>query len=167
MPMVRALRPQWGAVAHLDRRHRPGDHPGGQRLCLTSGTRRFKDSSIGRTLGASPPALRQAHADAAGGDLAVGHSRAVAFMGWFGARGLASIVFAVIVEDAHLPYAGTIVAASYLTVGLSVLVHGALGGAAGRSLRHLVPSRRGQEPSRDGEPASARAPGAGIRVAGR
>ncbi len=48
----------------------------------------------------------------------------VAFMGWFGPRGLASIVFAVIVEDAHLAHAGTIVAATYLTVGLSVLVHG-------------------------------------------
>ncbi len=48
----------------------------------------------------------------------------VAFMGWFGPRGLASIVFAVIVEDAHLPHAATIVAATYLTVGLSVLVHG-------------------------------------------
>lgn len=54
------------------------------------------------------------------------HARAptVAFMGWFGPRGLASIVFAVIVEDAHLPHAGTIVAASCLTVGLSVLLHG-------------------------------------------
>jgi sodium/hydrogen antiporter len=54
------------------------------------------------------------------------HARAptVAFVGWFGPRGLASIVFAVIVEDAHLPRAGTIVAASYLTVGLSVLLHG-------------------------------------------
>ena len=54
------------------------------------------------------------------------HARAptVAFIGWFGPRGLASIVFAVIVEDAHLPHAGTIVAASYLTVGLSVLLHG-------------------------------------------
>ena len=54
------------------------------------------------------------------------HARAptVAFIGWFGPRGLASIVFAVIVEDAHLPHAGTIVAATYLTVGLSVLVHG-------------------------------------------
>ena len=48
----------------------------------------------------------------------------VAFIGWFGPRGLASIVFAVIVEDEHLAHAGTIVAASYLTVGLSVLVHG-------------------------------------------
>ena len=54
------------------------------------------------------------------------HARAptVAFIGWFGPRGLASIVFAVIVEDAHLPHAGTIVAATYLTVGLSVLLHG-------------------------------------------
>ena len=48
----------------------------------------------------------------------------VAFMGWFGPRGLASIVFAVMVEDAHLAHAGTIVTATYLTVGLSVLVHG-------------------------------------------
>ena len=48
----------------------------------------------------------------------------VAFMGWFGPPGLASIVFAVIVEDAHLAHAGTIVAATYLTVGLSVLLHG-------------------------------------------
>ena len=30
----------------------------------------------------------------------------VAFMGWFGPRGLASIVFAVIVEDARLPHSG-------------------------------------------------------------
>ena len=48
----------------------------------------------------------------------------VAFIGWFGPRGLASIVFAVIVEDEHLAHAGTIVTASYVTVGLSVLVHG-------------------------------------------
>ncbi len=48
----------------------------------------------------------------------------VAFIGWFGPRGLASIVFAVIVEDAHLAHSPTIVLACYLTVGLSVLVHG-------------------------------------------
>ena len=48
----------------------------------------------------------------------------VAFMGWFGPRGLASIVFAVIVEDAHLPHSATIATATYLTVGLSVLLHG-------------------------------------------
>ena len=48
----------------------------------------------------------------------------VAFIGWFGPRGLASIVFAVIVEDAHVAHAATIVAATYLTVGLSVFAHG-------------------------------------------
>ncbi len=44
----------------------------------------------------------------------------VAFIGWFGPRGLASIVFAVIVEDAHWPHTGVILTATYLTVGLSV-----------------------------------------------
>jgi sodium/hydrogen antiporter len=48
----------------------------------------------------------------------------VAFMGWFGPRGLASIVFAVIVEDAHLPHSEEIATVTHLTVGLSVLVHG-------------------------------------------
>ncbi len=44
---------------------------------------------------------------------------------WVGsARGLASIVFAVIVEDAHLPHSAEIATVTYLTVGLSVLVHG-------------------------------------------
>ena len=49
----------------------------------------------------------------------------VAFMGWFGPRGLASIVFAVIVlEESRLPHEQTILLAVYLTVGLSVLLHG-------------------------------------------
>ena len=48
----------------------------------------------------------------------------VAFMGWFGPRGLASIVFAVIVEDAHLAHTSDIVTTTYVTVGLSVLAHG-------------------------------------------
>ena len=51
-------------------------------------------------------------------------TRTVAFIGWFGPRGLASIVFAVIVEDTHQAHAGAILTACYLTVGLSVLVHG-------------------------------------------
>jgi NhaP-type Na+/H+ or K+/H+ antiporter len=48
----------------------------------------------------------------------------VAFMGWFGPRGLASIVFAVVVEDSSQTHSATILAAAYLTVGLSVLAHG-------------------------------------------
>jgi NhaP-type Na+/H+ or K+/H+ antiporter len=49
----------------------------------------------------------------------------VAFLGWFGPRGLASIVFAVIVvQEAHLPGTGSILLAAYATVGLSVFAHG-------------------------------------------
>jgi len=49
----------------------------------------------------------------------------LAFLGWFGPRGLASIVFAVIVvEESNLPHEHLIVLAIYLTVGLSVLAHG-------------------------------------------
>jgi NhaP-type Na+/H+ or K+/H+ antiporter len=48
-----------------------------------------------------------------------------AFLGWFGPRGLASIVFAVIVvEQSHLPHVQTILLTTYATVGLSVLAHG-------------------------------------------
>jgi sodium/hydrogen antiporter len=49
----------------------------------------------------------------------------ISFLGWFGPRGLASIVFAVIaVQEAHLPGATTIVLTIYLTIGLSVFAHG-------------------------------------------
>jgi len=49
----------------------------------------------------------------------------IAFLGWFGPRGLASIVFAVIVaEEADLPHTTTILLTTYITVGLSVLAHG-------------------------------------------
>jgi sodium/hydrogen antiporter len=49
----------------------------------------------------------------------------VAFAGWFGPRGLASIVFAVIVvQESHLPQTDTIVLVTYITVGLSVFAHG-------------------------------------------
>jgi NhaP-type Na+/H+ or K+/H+ antiporter len=48
----------------------------------------------------------------------------VAFIGWFGPRGLASIVFAVIVEDTYQAHAATLLTACYLTVGLSVFLHG-------------------------------------------
>jgi sodium/hydrogen antiporter len=46
------------------------------------------------------------------------------FIGWFGPRGLASIVFAVIVFDAGLPGRGTIAATAACTVLLSVIAHG-------------------------------------------
>ena len=55
------------------------------------------------------------------------HARAptLGFLGWFGPRGLASIVFAVIVvEESNLPHEHLIALAIYLTVGLSVFAHG-------------------------------------------
>jgi len=49
----------------------------------------------------------------------------VAFLGWFGPRGLASIVFAlIVVQEADLPHASVITTTTYATVGLSVLLHG-------------------------------------------
>jgi sodium/hydrogen antiporter len=50
----------------------------------------------------------------------------LAFLGWFGPRGLASIVFAVLVlEEGGLPHDDVILVATYITIGLSVLAHGA------------------------------------------
>ena len=50
----------------------------------------------------------------------------VQFMGWFGPRGLASIIFAeLIVEDAVLPGSDLIVTLTMVTVGLSIYAHGA------------------------------------------
>ena len=46
------------------------------------------------------------------------------FVGWFGPRGLASVVFAVIVLDAGLPGKETVTAAVAVTVILSILAHG-------------------------------------------
>ena len=49
----------------------------------------------------------------------------IAFLGWFGPRGLASIVFAVIlVEDGHLAHEPLLLNTIFLTIGLSVLLHG-------------------------------------------
>jgi NhaP-type Na+/H+ or K+/H+ antiporter len=49
----------------------------------------------------------------------------VGFLGWFGPRGLASIVFAVIlVEEGGLPHDSVITTAIVITIGLSVLAHG-------------------------------------------
>jgi NhaP-type Na+/H+ or K+/H+ antiporter len=46
------------------------------------------------------------------------------FMGWFGPRGLASIVFTVMVVGQHLPGNDTIVAVVVWTIVLSVFAHG-------------------------------------------
>jgi NhaP-type Na+/H+ or K+/H+ antiporter len=46
------------------------------------------------------------------------------FMGWFGPRGLASIVFAVIVLNAGLPGGNVIAMTVVCTILLSVVLHG-------------------------------------------
>jgi NhaP-type Na+/H+ or K+/H+ antiporter len=48
----------------------------------------------------------------------------VLFMGWFGPRGLASIVFTVMMLEAHLPEARTIALTAACTIILSVVAHG-------------------------------------------
>jgi NhaP-type Na+/H+ or K+/H+ antiporter len=49
----------------------------------------------------------------------------VAFVGWFGPRGLASLVFAVILlQEADLPGETALLTVSFLTIGLSILAHG-------------------------------------------
>ncbi|HEY4277865.1 MAG TPA: hypothetical protein VGM91_06580 [Conexibacter sp.] len=46
------------------------------------------------------------------------HAPSVAFLRWFGPRGLASIVFAVIVvRESNLPHVSTILVTTYVTVG--------------------------------------------------
>lgn len=46
------------------------------------------------------------------------------FLAWFGPRGLASLAFATIVWSEQIPEAGTLVAVTILTVGISLVVHG-------------------------------------------
>ena len=79
------------------------------------------------------------------------------FLGWFGPRGLASIVFAVIVvEQSNLAHEHLIVLAIYLTVGLSVLAHGLDRGAARGPLWPLVRAAPARAVAADGERARRR-----------
>ena len=52
----------------------------------------------------------------------------VMYLGWFGPRGLASIVFAVLVVEANVPHDATIVDAAVLTVIASIVLHGLTAG---------------------------------------
>ena len=74
------------------------------------------------------------------------------FLGWFGPRGLASIVFAVIVvEESNLPHEHLIVLAIYLTVGLSVFAHGLSAAPLAAPLRPLVRAAPARQGPADGE----------------
>jgi sodium/hydrogen antiporter len=82
------------------------------------------------------------------------------FVGWFGPRGLASIVFAVIViEESSLPHETLIVQAIYLTVGLSVLAHGLTAAPlADRYARWYEQHPREQPPPMESAPAEVTRP---------
>ena len=95
------------------------------------------------------------------------HARAptLGFLGWFGPRGLASIVFAVIVvEESNLPHEHVIVLAIYLTVGLSVFAHGlSAAPLANRYARWYEHHPRDKAPAMESGPAEvprARGPAA-------
>jgi NhaP-type Na+/H+ or K+/H+ antiporter len=76
------------------------------------------------------------------------------FLGWFGPRGLASIVFAlIVVAESELPHQQLIVLAVYLTVGLSVFVHGlSAAPLANRYARWYASRPRGMEPPMESVP---------------
>ena len=80
----------------------------------------------------------------------------VEFLGWFGPRGLASIVFALIVlEESRLPHEQTILLAIYVTVGLSVLLHGVTAAPLARRYGHWYDARaRDTQPSMEGAPVA-------------
>ena len=82
------------------------------------------------------------------------------FLGWFGPRGLASIVFTVIVvEESHLPQEHTILLAVYLTVGLSVLLHGLTAAPlADRYARWYEAHPRNELPPLEGGPSEVSRP---------
>jgi sodium/hydrogen antiporter len=83
----------------------------------------------------------------------------IAFLGWFGPRGLASIVFGVIVvEEAELPHTEPILLAASLTIGLSVFAHGLSAQPLTRRYAEWYRSHPRRSPARDGERAGGRAP---------
>jgi NhaP-type Na+/H+ or K+/H+ antiporter len=86
----------------------------------------------------------------------------VGFLGWFGPRGLASIVFAlIVVEEAHLPGTETILATTYVTIGLSVMAHGITAAPLAKRYAQWYESHR-----RDGLPAMESLPTPDHRVRG-
>lgn len=100
--------------------------------------------------------------------LAGSHARAptVGFVGWFGPRGLASIVFAVILmEVADLPHEPLVETAIYLTVGLSVFAHGLTAAPLARRYAGWFDRHpRDERPPMEGAPAElarTRRPGPG------
>jgi NhaP-type Na+/H+ or K+/H+ antiporter len=85
--------------------------------------------------------------------------RTLAFVGWFGPRGLATIVFAVIlIDESSLPHERTLLLAVVATIGISVLAHG----LTARPLTNRYVRWYASHP-RDGQPRMESVPAADIR----
>jgi NhaP-type Na+/H+ or K+/H+ antiporter len=80
----------------------------------------------------------------------------VAFLGWFGPRGAASIVFALlVVEEGGLPGDEIILAAAFLTVALSVFAHGVTAAPLARRYADWLDAHPRPEPPRIESPEGA------------
>ena len=84
----------------------------------------------------------------------------VAFLGWFGPRGLASIVFAVIlVEEATLAHESVLLNTIFFTIALSVLLHGLTAAPlAGRYAAWFSAHPRDAAPAFESAPAPEQRP---------
>jgi NhaP-type Na+/H+ or K+/H+ antiporter len=71
----------------------------------------------------------------------------VAYIGWFGPRGLASIVFAGAVLEAAIPSATNIVDAVLLTVAISLVVHGVTAAWGARRYAGWFERRKAVDPT--------------------
>ena len=94
----------------------------------------------------------------------------VGFLGWFGPRGLASIVFAlIVVQESQLPHEALIELAIYLTVGLSVFAHGlSAAPLADRYARWFAQHPRDKAPPMESTPGEVtRVRGAGVHHGAR
>lgn len=72
------------------------------------------------------------------------HRDTLLFLGWFGPRGLASIVFLVMVVDAGLPGTQTVVSVVVWTILLSIVFHGVTANPLAARYGKLVAIREGQ-----------------------
>lgn len=72
----------------------------------------------------------------------------VAFLGWFGPRGLASIVFALLlVEEGGLPNDEVILVVTFVTVGVSVFAHGVTAAPLARRYSEWLETRPRSAPT--------------------
>ncbi len=93
----------------------------------------------------------------------------VAFLGWFGPRGLASIVFAlIVVQESKLPQTPTILVVTYFTVGLSVLLHGlSAAPLAARYARWFESHPTDKRPSMESQPVEHHPPRRSLAASAR